>query len=86
MNEPSELELRENYIAMTQSTVGLCFAIDDRSHLQNSVLSFEFLSRKMCDKIRSYINLSICFTVLLHEQENYIGLIVAKAVVYVIDE
>ena len=50
----------------------------DRSHLQNSVVSieltFHFLSRKICDKIPSYVNLSICFTVLLHERENYIAL------------
>ena len=64
--------------------------IDDRSHLQNSVvlieLTFHFLSRKICDKILSYVNLSICFTVLLHERENYIGMTVAKAAVYAIDE
>ena len=64
--------------------------IDDRSHLLNTVVSieltFHFLSRKMCDKIPSYINLPICLTVLFHERENYIGLTVAKAVVYAIDE
>ena len=58
--------------------------------LQNTVVSieltFHFLSRKTCDKIPSYVNLSICFTVLLHERGNYIGLTVAKAVVYAIDE
>ena len=49
-------------------------------------LTFHFLSRKTCDKIPSYVNLTICLTVLLHERENYIGLTVAKAVVYAIDE
>ena len=48
--------------------------IEDRSHLQNSVVSieltFHFFSGKNCDKIPSYVNLSIC---LLHERENYIG-------------
>ena len=48
--------------------------IDDRSHLQNSVVSieliFHFFPGKICDKIISYVNLSIC---LLHEREYYIG-------------
>ena len=37
-------------------------------------LTFHFFSRKICDKIPSYVNLSICFTVLLHKRENYIAL------------
>ena len=53
-------------------------SIDDRSHLKNIVasieLTFHFLPRRICDKIPSYVNLSICFTVLLHERENYIAL------------
>ena len=52
--------------------------INEPSHLQNSVVSvelaFHFFSRKICDKIPSYVNLLICFTVLLHEWENYIAL------------
>ena len=52
--------------------------INERSHLQNSVVSvelaFHFFSRKICDKIPSYVNLSICFNILLHERENYIAL------------
>ena len=56
---------RENYIALTQSTVGIC--LRDRLSIE---LTFHFLSRKICGKIPSYVNLSIC---LLHERENYIG-------------
>ena len=42
--------------------------------LQNDILSAVIALRKICDKIPSYVNLSICFTVLLHERENYIAL------------
>ena len=60
---------RENYIALTQSTVGIC--LRDRLSIE---LTFHFFSRRICAKILSYVNLSICFTVLLHERENYIAL------------
>ena len=38
--------------------------------LQNDILSAVIALRKICDKIPSYVNLSIC---LLHERANYIG-------------
>ena len=60
---------RENYIALTQSTVGIC--LRDRLSIE---LTFHFFSRRICAKIPSYVNLSICFTVLLQERENYIAL------------
>ena len=59
----------KNYFPLTQSTVGLC--LRDRLTIE---LTFHFLSRRICAKIPSYVNLSICFTVLLHERENYIAL------------
>ena len=59
----------ENYIALTQSTVGIC--LRDRLSIE---LTFHFFSRRICAKIPSYVNLSICFTVLLHERENCIAL------------